>query len=64
MGANTRYTLQRSDYDGARAVTLLQSRKPILSPRYSPDGHRIAYVWFGRSAHIFISIDTPGIISR
>ena len=35
-GANTRYTLQRSDYDGARAVTLLQSREPILSPRYSP----------------------------
>ena len=41
-GANTRYTLQRSDYDGARAVTLLQSREPILSPRYSPDGRRIA----------------------
>jgi len=44
--ANTRYTLQRSDYDGARAVTLLQSREPILSPRYSPDGRRIAYVSF------------------
>ncbi|WP_312480370.1 Tol-Pal system beta propeller repeat protein TolB [Stutzerimonas nitrititolerans] len=43
---NTRYTLQRSDYDGARAVTLLQSREPILSPRYSPDGRRIAYVSF------------------
>ncbi len=24
---NTRYTLQRSDYDGARPVTLLQSRR-------------------------------------
>lgn len=33
---NTRYTLQRSDYDGARAVTLLQSREPILSPRFAP----------------------------
>ncbi|MCY1271010.1 Protein TolB [compost metagenome] len=43
---NTRYTLQRSDYDGARAVTLLQSREPILSPRFSPDGRRIAYVSF------------------
>ena len=43
---NTRYTLQRSDYAGARAVTLLQSREPILSPRYSPDGRRIAYVSF------------------
>ena len=43
---NARYTLQRSDYDGARAVTLLQSREPILSPSYAPDGKRIAYVSF------------------
>jgi len=34
---NTRYTLQRADYDGARAVTLLQSREPILSPSFAPD---------------------------
>ena len=51
MGVNnTRYTLQRSDYDGARAVTLLQSREPILSPRYAPDGKRIAYVSFEQTA--------------
>ena len=31
---NTRFTLQRADYDGARPVTLLQSREPILSPRF------------------------------
>ena len=57
---NTRYTLQRSDYDGARAVTLLQSREPILSPRYSPDGRRIAYVSFEQKRpRIFIQhIDT------
>jgi len=60
MGANTRYTLQRSDYDGARAVTLLQSREPILSPRYSPDGRRIAYVSFEQKRpRIFVQhIDT------
>ncbi|MEL0169028.1 MAG: Tol-Pal system beta propeller repeat protein TolB [Pseudomonadaceae bacterium] len=52
---NTRYTLQRSDYDGARAVTLLQSREPILSPSYSPDGERIAYVSFeSRRPEIYI----------
>lgn len=52
---NTRYTLQRSDYDGARAVTLLQSREPILSPAYAPDGQRIAYVSFeSRRPEIFI----------
>ena len=57
---NTRYTLQRSDYDGARAVTLLQSREPILSPRFAPDGKRIAYVSFEqRRPRIFMqNIDT------
>ncbi|SUD61289.1 translocation protein TolB [Ectopseudomonas oleovorans] len=61
MGANnTRYTLQRSDYDGARAVTLLQSREPILSPSFAPDGRRIAYVSFEqRRPRIFVQhIDT------
>ena len=59
-GTNTRYTLQRSDYDGARAVTLLQSREPILSPRYAPDGKRIAYVSFEQKRpRIFIQyVDT------
>lgn len=57
---NTRFTLQRSDYDGARGVTLLQSREPILSPRYAPDGRRIAYVSFEqRRPRIFIQhVDT------
>ncbi len=41
-----RYVLYRADYDGARAVSLLQSREPILSPAYAPDGKRIAYVSF------------------
>jgi len=52
---NTRYTLQRSDYDGARASTLLQSREPILSPSYAPDGQRIAYVSFeSRRPEIYV----------
>ena len=57
---NTRFTLQRSDYDGARAVTLLQSREPILSPRFAPDGKRIAYVSFEQKRpRIFVQhIDT------
>jgi len=57
---NSRYTLQRADYDGARAVTLLQSREPILSPRFSPDGKRVAYVSFEQKRpRIFLQyIDT------
>src|SRR5690554_14255 len=57
---NTRYTLQRSDYDGARAVTLLESREPILSPSFAPDGKRIAYVSFEQKRpRIFVqNVDT------
>ena len=57
---NARYTLQRSDYDGARGVTLLQSREPILSPSYAPDGKRISYVSFEqKKPRIFIQyVDT------
>ena len=57
---NTRYTLQRSDYDGARAVTLLQSREPILSPSFASDGKRIAYVSFEQKRpRIFVqNVDT------
>src|SRR5690606_1329791 len=52
---NIRYTLQRSDYDGARAVTLLQSREPILTPSFAPDGQRIAYVSFeSRRPEIYV----------
>ena len=57
---STRYTLQRADYDGARGVTLLQSREPILSPTFAPDGKRIAYVSFEQKRpRIFVQhIDT------
>jgi TolB protein len=58
---NTRYTLQRADYDGARTVTLLQSREPILSPTFSPDGQRIAYVSFeSRRPEIFMHYVATG----
>ena len=57
---STRYTLQRADYDGARGVTLLQSREPILSPTFAPDGKRIAYVSFEQKRpRIFVQyVDT------
>lgn len=40
------YNLHHSDYDGARSRILLSSPEPILSPAYSPDGQRVAYVSF------------------
>lgn len=41
-----RYALQVSDADGANPRTVLQSTQPILSPNWSPDGERLAYVSF------------------
>ncbi|WP_081575746.1 Tol-Pal system beta propeller repeat protein TolB [Chromobacterium haemolyticum] len=40
------YLLQVADVDGGRAQTILRSREPIISPSWSPDGGRIAYVSF------------------
>ncbi len=42
----SRYELQIADADGAGAQTALASREPIISPAWSPDGTRLAYVSF------------------
>ena len=41
-----RYRLQVSDVDGKRASVRLESAEPILSPAWSPDGQKLAYVSF------------------
>ncbi len=43
------YKLQVSDVDGKRARIRLDSREPILSPAWSPDGKQLAYVSFESS---------------
>lgn len=47
-----RYGLQYADADGARAFTVLESAEPIMSPTWSMDGKKFAYVSFesGRPA--------------
>jgi TolB protein len=44
--SGSRYQLQVADADGANAQTALASNEPILSPAWSPDGSRLAYVSF------------------
>ncbi|KAA8732727.1 Tol-Pal system beta propeller repeat protein TolB [Acinetobacter qingfengensis] len=41
-----RYTLQIADTDGAEPKTILTSPEPILSPAWTPDAKKIAYVSF------------------
>ncbi|HET6913152.1 MAG TPA: Tol-Pal system beta propeller repeat protein TolB [Rhodanobacteraceae bacterium] len=45
-GQNTQYSLIIADSDGYNPQTVVRSREPLLSPAWSPDGSKIAYVSF------------------
>ncbi len=51
------YQLQIADSDGARARTLVESSEPLMSPSWSPDGRRLAYVSFEGRRHRIVLQD-------
>lgn len=42
----SRYELRVADADGQNPRTVVRSGEPVISPRFSPDGARVAYVSF------------------
>jgi TolB protein len=49
-----RYELQVADADGFNAQSVLASNEPIMSPSWSPDGSRLAYVSFDQKKPIVV----------
>ncbi|HEX5539317.1 MAG TPA: Tol-Pal system beta propeller repeat protein TolB [Methylophilaceae bacterium] len=47
-----RYSLQVADADGYNPQTVVSSKEPIISPAWSPDGTKLAYVSFEKKKPI------------
>jgi TolB protein len=54
-----KYQLQISDSDGQNAQAALTSPEPIISPAWSPDGTKVAYVSFEKKKPIVYIHDLP-----
>jgi TolB protein len=56
-----RYSLQVADADGYNPQTVVSSNEPLISPAWSPDGNKLAYVSFEKKKPIiFVQSLTSG----
>jgi TolB protein len=60
VGSSASYALMVADSDGYNPQTVVSSPEPLLSPAWSPDGNKLAYVSFesGNSAIYIQNIST------
>ncbi|MDD9998649.1 MAG: Tol-Pal system beta propeller repeat protein TolB [Rhodospirillaceae bacterium] len=65
MGAERRFQLIVSDSDGANPQVVTESSEPLMSPAWSPDGRKLAYVSFeGSQSSIYVQELRTGIRDR
>ncbi|MDU5332688.1 Tol-Pal system beta propeller repeat protein TolB, partial [Enterobacter hormaechei] len=62
-GGQFPYELRVSDYDGYNQFTVHRSPQPLMSPAWSPDGSKLAYVTFesGRSALVIQTLSNGAV---
>ncbi|MEP6633734.1 MAG: Tol-Pal system beta propeller repeat protein TolB [Luteimonas sp.] len=63
-GANSRYALMVADADGYNPQTVVRSNLPLLSPSWSADGRKLAYVSFEHNNNSSIYIQDLGTGAR
>ena len=65
MGPERRFQLIVSDSDGANPQVVTESSEPLMSPAWSPDGRKLAYVSFeGSQSSIYVQELRTGIRDR